>query len=139
MPRPRLPREHGTPRGYDQHIRNHEEACEACKASRRVPEPKIGPAKHGTVSGYHKHRRNDEKACEECLTAMREWQRDYVAAHPEYKEEHVARQRRKRREWRALRPQKVKCTPGLGWPVEPTRATAHAGRRDGHGEADSGD
>ena len=114
MPRPRAPREHGTPRGYDQHRRNHEEACEPCKASRRVAEPKIRPAEHGTISGYNKHRRNGEKACEECLAARRDYQRDYQATHPDYEVERRAYQRRK---WRALHPPKVKCTPGLGWPL----------------------
>ncbi|MUL39600.1 hypothetical protein FZ103_00125 [Streptomonospora sp. PA3] len=84
------PGAHGTRRGYQRHLREGSEPCEACreanrrKAQRAVGTPgatrRLRPIVHGTTRGYRQHWYRNEAACAACLAAIREdWRRREAA------------------------------------------------------------
>jgi 5-methylcytosine-specific restriction endonuclease McrA len=96
MARPPLPREHGTHRGYNQHVRARDSICEPCRQARRDYNrdlksrrktgdvaPKKRRAEHGTTGGYSRHRDQGTEPCKPCKSAWAERQRQYRAQYTE--------------------------------------------------------
>jgi hypothetical protein len=106
MGRRPLPREHGTDRGYRQHLWLRTVPCGSCLAAharlsehnlkegkcarglgwpleprRAAPSPQLrttarAPIEHGTYGGYQAHGRRGEEPCEECHAARRKYKRE---------------------------------------------------------------
>ena len=57
------------------------------------------PSEHGTMRGFNQHKYHSEKPCRPCQEVCNVYQR-------------------------RLRARRMRCTPGLGWPLEPTREAA---------------
>jgi hypothetical protein len=68
----------GSPRGYKQHRRHREDACQSCldanaadmaKKRRQAETPKFNPDKCGTTAGYWQHQNYGVPLCDRCRQA----------------------------------------------------------------------
>ena len=95
---PREPQPHGTPARYQRHIKDGEDACNACRTARANYKrdyragliPKREPAKCGTLRGYYAHRYRKQKACRACLDAYDEYTNERRAKARQAKAERAA-------------------------------------------------
>jgi hypothetical protein len=89
---PAAKREHGTEKGYRQHLRYHETACQDCLQAHRDFDQAIRDAakateaakvrapvarEHGTMRGVRQHLKTGEPLCEECREARNAYHREW--------------------------------------------------------------